>query len=312
MTPKVSRGMLKHSRMYAKAYPRGTSRRPTRSIRGVQRPTRPYLERCATTRDARGMTESCPTCGDAFETCHGMKVHHTMTHGESLARETKECRNCGETFEVFRSRSNTGRGKYCSRQCQKEDESRSVECAECGRSMEIQRHRHEKYSRFFCSVECESSWKAANQRGENHHQYDRVEVECHVCGGEMEIHPYRVKSTDRFVCSAECWGGLQSERFSGSSHPRWKGGPVGHYGSEWKSAREARIAKDSGECVVCGLTREKHREKYGQDLEVHHIRPVRTFENPEEAHEIENLRTMCIPCHRTWEGIPVPPGWSDE
>lgn len=253
------------------------------------------------------MSEACPSCEREFDTEHGMKVHHKSKHGESLAKVEKRCENCGDTFEVFQSRADNGRGKYCSTNCRYEGDRADVECAWCGKEMQIQRHRYERFDKFYCSDECEAEWKAENVVGEKHHQYDRVEVECYICGESIEMHPCRLEYTEKFLCSDECFSKFQSERFSGANSPHWKGGPVGHYGSGWHKKREKKIKQDGEKCVGCGMTREEHKRKYGQDLEVHHVQPVRKFENLERAHELENLETYCIKCHRKWEGIPLNP-----
>lgn len=46
----------------------------------------------------------CPSCDEDFDTEHGMKTHHSQTHGESIARVERECENCGEGFEVYKSK----------------------------------------------------------------------------------------------------------------------------------------------------------------------------------------------------------------
>lgn len=42
----------------------------------------------------------CPTCGrDDFANLKGMRKHHIMVHGESIAYTAVECHECGEVFE---------------------------------------------------------------------------------------------------------------------------------------------------------------------------------------------------------------------
>lgn len=93
---------------------------------------------------------------------------------------------------------------------------------------------------------------------------------------------------------------------SGENHPQWTDRDV-RYGAKWEEKRIQRIKHDDEECVVCGIDKQSHKEKYGVSLHVHHIQPVRSFEDTEDAHEISNLVTLCASCHGHWEGIPLRP-----
>lgn len=95
----------------------------------------------------------------------------------------------------------------------------------------------------------------------------------------------------------------------GENNYNWKGG-YGNYGSLWGEAREEALKRDEYECQICGCGPEKHRENYGRGLEVHHIQPSRKFDDQREAHKLSNLITLCLPCHRQWEGIPLRPDTS--
>ncbi|WP_306438828.1 HNH endonuclease [Natronococcus pandeyae] len=39
----------------------------------------------------------------------------------------------------------------------------------------------------------------------------------------------------------------------------------------------------------------------GREPDVHHITPVREFENPQRAHTVDNLISLCRSCHRLAE-----------
>ncbi|MFC6825664.1 homing endonuclease associated repeat-containing protein [Halopelagius fulvigenes] len=84
------------------------------------------------------------------------------------------------------------------------------------------------------------------------------------------------------------------------------------YGPNWQTRRERVLARDDHTCQACGLDSEKSRDRYGKGLNVHHITPRNKFVedgelNHEQANRMENLVTLCISCHRTWEGIPLRP-----
>lgn len=66
----------------------------------------------------------------------------------------------------------------------------------------------------------------------------------------------------------------------------------------WKEARRAALARDDHHCQDCGAS---------DDLHVHHIRPVESFESTADAHYLDNLVTLCEQCHPKWEGRPGAP-----
>jgi len=42
-------------------------------------------------------------------------------------------------------------------------------------------------------------------------------------------------------------------------------------------------------------------DELGQKPDVHHIKPFRTFDEPTEAHDLDNLIALCRSCHRNAE-----------
>ena len=97
-----------------------------------------------------------------------------------------------------------------------------------------------------------------------------------------------------------------SENLSGENSHAWKGG-VFDYGDNWREVRQQALERDGFECVVCGMGTNDHRQEHGTGLEVHHIRPLVTFETPEAANTLDNIVSLCRPCHVDWEGIPLRP-----
>jgi len=73
-------------------------------------------------------------------------------------------------------------------------------------------------------------------------------------------------------------------------------------GERWEEARKAALARDRV-CQDCGTD---------EDLHVHHIRPVRTFEDYQDAHGLSNLVVLCSTCHPKWEGRRERPNTLDE
>ena len=60
--------------------------------------------------------------------------------------------------------------------------------------------------------------------------------------------------------------------------------------ARWKAARQAAIARDGG-CVLCGV---------GHGLTVHHRVPV--LDDPALVFDVDNLVTLCRPCHGRVDG----------
>ena len=62
-----------------------------------------------------------------------------------------------------------------------------------------------------------------------------------------------------------------------------------YYGSEWTKALEIAMESAQHLCQRC---------KKERAVQVHHIIPVKSFENPNDAHYQENLLPVCCLCHK--------------
>lgn len=217
----------------------------------------------------------CPTCGrEDFLTYRGMRKHHNMVHGESIAFVTNVCEQCGEEYRV--------------------------------------RHDHSERSRF-CSYDCHDGWRSENKSGENSPTWEGgpVAVNCAMCGESKEVQRSVSESQDRFFCDKQCLAEWQSENWTGENGPRWKEGRTRHNTAAWRQSRQKALERDDYRCQSCGLSRDEHHKKYGRDLEVHHIIPYRKFDIDEKANALPNLITLCQSCHTRWEGIPLAPDRRD-
>ncbi|RKJ32213.1 HNH endonuclease, partial [Butyricicoccus sp. 1XD8-22] len=67
-----------------------------------------------------------------------------------------------------------------------------------------------------------------------------------------------------------------------------------YYGSNWLSQRRKARERDNFTCQKCGIT----EKEYGQELSVHHKTPFVYFETYLKANRLENLISVCEPCHR--------------
>jgi len=168
----------------------------------------------------------------------------------------------------------------------------TVDCDNCGTTVRKQPSRVEKFDTHFCGDECRFEYK----RGENHHDFQRIEVSCSNCGDSVEKHPRTIeRGQDLYFCNYECRDEYyrNSNMFDGEKNPSWEGGYLGPYGRGWSEARNEIINLD----VVCQSC------ESDENLVVHHIKPVRSFDTKEDAHYKENLVTLCRTCHPTFENL---------
>lgn len=92
---------------------------------------------------------------------------------------------------------------------------------------------------------------------------------------------------------------------SGEDSYGWVDNPIQReYDPLWRKQREKAIERD-GECARCGMSRSEHRDEIGRDITVHHLRKARLFDSVDKAHELKNLITLCLPCHRAIERFPI-------
>jgi 5-methylcytosine-specific restriction endonuclease McrA len=167
-----------------------------------------------------------------------------------------------------------------------------VNCEYCGNEFEKRRSEVNRTDTHFCSRNCHFSWKSETDTGESEI------LDCDYCDGETRVYPKELERYKDHFCSSECKNNHFSENYVGKDSPNWKGGVRGQsYGSNWLAKRKKALERDGLCCQVCDMTRNKHYEKYGKDLEVHHKIPIAEFDEPEEANYLINLVTTCRSCH---------------
>lgn len=111
------------------------------------------------------------------------------------------------------------------------------------------------------------------------------EFTCEFCGDSFNSY-----HKNRKYCSVECSGEGRSRDMRGEDHWRWKGGRI-NYGQTWHKQRSKAIERDNGKCQICG----------DDSIEVHHIKPVRSFDEKTKAHILDNLICLCPEHHRQVE-----------
>lgn len=94
-------------------------------------------------------------------------------------------------------------------------------------------------------------------------------------------------------------------RLNGEDSPLWTGGYEQYYGKTWSRMRDRVRNRDDNVCQLCGIGEEEN----GRKPDVHHIEPVRLFEDPNDAHFMENMIQLCRSCHKKVEFgvISLPP-----
>lgn len=211
-------------------------------------------------------------------------------------RVTLTCLYCLKEFEVKRALSDQ---KYCSRECfyahtkEKTKEANQVEvtCTQCGKKYLTAKRNTQLHERKFCSFACQGQFKKENFTKENSPCYNRIERSCGYCGKKLLIPPHRDKY-EKVYCDEICMGKDYETRMTKEGNPRWRGGKLGFYGSNWTKARNEALERDNHVCKLC-----QKEPTSASPLHVHHIIPIKLFDQPEDANYLDNLVCLCSKCH---------------
>lgn len=222
----------------------------------------------------------CPTCEKMLPTRQGMRQHHTKVHGEPLPNRT--CVDCGTDFYHAKAQrkfcydcnhnAGTNNGNW-------KDAKETAECRLCGGSFEF--YPSDKKG-VYCPSCVEVSDEFLGDASWEVNDIDRVDRECEQCGEEFEMLKCNViRGRGRF-CSHECLCLALTENNEKNT-----------YNQGWFKARREALERDDHKCQQCGIK----ASELDRDLDVHHQKPVRDFENPSEAHYPDNLISLCRKCH---------------
>lgn len=271
----------------------------------------------------------CPTCGDSFDTEQGMKQHHAVVHGKSIAGVEVTCSVCDETFRKQRSHAEAADRHFCSEACKSEGYKNrvSLTCDYCGDEYERPASKVSNGENNFCSNECQGNYRR------EHTENDRtLHRECDVCGDEFTIYKSDADRYSGSYCSWDCWGEEQSveyptvecencgetvkrppsvvERFdtfycsnecravhqTHMNHPMWAGGRGlteairSMIGDRpWDDLRSELQTTRDGRCRMCG--------RDSESLHLHHIVPLLAG----GTNDPDLLMFLCIACHRRAE-----------
>jgi 5-methylcytosine-specific restriction endonuclease McrA len=230
-----------------------------------------------------------------------MRQHHTQVHGDPLPNRT--CKGCETDFydpkarKTFCEDCNPEAGKHNGNW---RDAKEETTCERCG-------ERFEYYPSDKKGVYCPECVAEADEFLGDHyaevHDIDRIERTCDYCETEMTVLASERKYGIGRFCSRECLSEWMSENRSGKNHHNWLTGSRTYAGLWWE-AREKALERDDYRCQNCG----KSADEIGQNPDVHHITPLADFEDPQDAHRLENLIVLCRQCHAAVESgeTPVP------
>lgn len=234
----------------------------------------------------------CPTCGTHLRTEQGARQHHTKVHDEPLPNRT--CRDCQREFYDPKSRR-----VYCD-DCYSESGEKNgnyrnaketTDCELCGETFE---YYPSNKKGVYCS-DCVAD--ADGLLPENpSSQGERVECACPACGRIHSVVPSRAENTRGVYCGLGCYSRWLSRNVVGPDHHQWEGGSLS-YGRSWWAVRRSALRRDQYRCQHCLRT----EGELGQKPDVHHLDRVRDFDDPEDAHRLENAVSLCRSCHRRVE-----------
>ena len=198
----------------------------------------------------------------------------------------KICQHCNCAY-LAKDERKSRPSKYCSRKCRDLAQTTRVDlvCSECGCQFQRKAYMAEWSQERgpFCSFQCYGGWQSKNCSGANnpfHNPDAHQTLTCTHC--ETDFHrPKYVRSGESPFCSRDCFQSYAAENYTQQM-------PVS-YGKSWIARRKQAIERDGRKCQYC---------QSETDLVVHHIREYRTFGDVRDAHELDNLVTLCRACHR--------------
>ncbi|GGL61787.1 HNH endonuclease [Halocalculus aciditolerans] len=226
----------------------------------------------------------CPTCGTPLRTEQGVRQHHTKVHGDPLPNRT--CTGCDVEFYDPKARRefcddcNPNAGEHNGNY---RDAKETTECRQCGSEFDY-------YPSDKDGVYCPDCVAAADEfLGTPSYEINeapRITRECDYCEAELVVlQSERDRGQGRF-CSCDCLYSWMSEELGPGVDPNV-------YSGRWREARRKTLERDDHACQNCGSA----RDELGQEPDVHHLTPVREFDDPQDSHVLSNLVSLCRSCH---------------
>ncbi|MFB9759730.1 HNH endonuclease [Ectobacillus funiculus] len=113
---------------------------------------------------------------------------------------------------------------------------------------------------------------------------------CKICDKPIWCQPRK----EHKYCSRKCKDSAVSVYSWDRNSAIMETGRKKYYGPNWLIQRKRARERDEQRCRLCSI----HENEYGQELSVHHIVPFVYFQSYEDANSLDNLLSLCEPCHR--------------
>lgn len=157
-------------------------------------------------------------------------------------------------------------------------------CEHCGKRFIVLANRIRYKACRFCSHRCYiASFGPRSKR-----------VICPMCGTEFTVQMHVVRKTVWGpFCSRRCYGKWRSAHVKGDNCSWWRGGKTVYYQGHWKRQRQAAKRRDNWTCQSCHRTFAPR----SRGIDVHHVIPYTVGQDPEIAHALDNLISLCRQCH---------------
>lgn len=230
-----------------------------------------------------------------------MRQHHTKVHGEPLPNRT--CGDCGEWFYDPKARRTYCEDCYTGAGEQNGNWKGAKESATCRRCGDPFEYYPSDKEGVFCPDCVDDAEEFLGTPSYELRDVPRLDRQCEQCGEQFRILASAVKRDPRRgrFCSHDCRSVWMSENWKGSNHHRWlEGNPV--YAGAWWDVRDRALERDDYECQQCGAG----PEEIGQNPDVHHVVPIRSFDDPQDAHRLDNVVCLCRACHSKVEAGSLP------
>ncbi len=202
----------------------------------------------------------------------------------NTALKTFSCPTCGKSFTRHQSLLRSKHGSvFCSRACHYE-----------GRSLGLTKRVVTKPYTYTPKGKAAMIASSSTPKGQRRFH----PLTCSQCGKKFDDpNDGRKRKSGKPYCSLECCNAHRT----GENNPSWRGGYRTYYGPAWRSARRAARKRDGKACRRCGKVQTRA-------LDVHHVQPVGSFADRNDAHFLDNLVCLCHRCHMLveWNGIDFP------
>ncbi len=225
----------------------------------------------------------CPTCGKVLGSERGMRQHHTKVHEESLPNRT--CKGCDLEFYDPKARRS-----YCD-DCNPNagenngnwrDATETTTCKRCETQFEY--YPSDKHG-VFCADCVDAIHGFLGTPYYEYHEIKRVKKVCEQCGRISTVLESKAKREPVRFCGQNCLRIWLSNQWQNAEN---------EYNGRWREVKRKALKRDDHSCQHCGIS----RGEIGHEPDVHHIEPVRTFDDPQLAHTLDNVVCLCRSCHR--------------